>query len=62
MKLVADVSRDTDPDPLSSTTIRQTVLGIIYSVTPDFDLDVGFRRGNTPAIDRALLFGATFRW
>jgi hypothetical protein len=35
---------------------------VLYSVTPTFDLDMGVRFGNTPAIDRALLFGTTLRW
>lgn len=62
LKVVADHAFDTNPDPSSATTIRQTVVGFIYSVTPAFDFDAGIRRGNDPAIDRALLFGATLRW
>ena len=48
LKLVVDQSYDTNPDPSSNTTLRQTVLGIIYSMTPQFDLDAGLRRGNEP--------------
>jgi Putative MetA-pathway of phenol degradation len=62
LKLVSDYSLDTNPDPSSDRTVRQTVLGFIYSVTPTLDLDVGARFGNTPAIHRALLFGTTLRW
>lgn len=62
VKLILDHSLDTNPDPASERTLRQTIVGIIYSVTPKFDLDAGVRRGNDPAIDRALLFGTTLRW
>ena len=62
LKLVVDQSYDTNPDPSSNTTVRQTVLGIIYSITQQFDVDAGLRRGNEPAIDRALMLGVTLRW
>jgi hypothetical protein len=62
LKLVSDYSLDTNPDPSSDRTVRQTVVGFIYSVAPSFDFDVGVRFGNAPAIDRALLFGTTLRW
>lgn len=62
MSLVLDHSLDTNPDPASERTLRQTVVGVIYSVTPKFDLDAGVRHGNAPAIDRAVLFGTTLRW
>ena len=63
LKVVVDQSYDTNPDPSSNTTVRQTVLGIIYSITPHFNVDAGLRRGNEPAIDRALLLlGVTLRW
>ncbi|HYN14099.1 MAG TPA: transporter [Burkholderiales bacterium] len=62
LRLVVDLSMDTDPDPASNRTIRQTVFGLIYSLSKDFDLDAGVRRGNKPAIDRALLCGLTYRW
>jgi outer membrane putative beta-barrel porin/alpha-amylase len=62
MRLVADLSADTNPHPASDRTIRQTVFGLIYSLGKDFDLDAGVRRGNEPAVDRALLCGLTYRW
>jgi hypothetical protein len=62
LTLAMDLSRDTDPDAASNEAIRQAVAGIIYSVTPDFDLDAGYRRGSSAATDRAVLFGATLRW
>ena len=62
LKLVADFSWDTNPDPASSVKVRQRVLGAIYSVSKSLDLDAGVRRGNEPAIDRAVLAGVTLRW
>ncbi len=62
LRLVADLSIDTDPDPASDRTIRQTVFGLIYSLSKDLDLDAGVRRGTEPAVDRALLCGLTYRW
>lgn len=62
LDLIVDISFDRNPDPGSSRELRQTVLGVIYGVTQDVDLDAGIRRGNDPAIDRALLFGVTLRW
>ena len=62
LKVVGDLSYDTNPDPTSDTLVRQWVFGLIYSVTKNFDLDVGYRRGNDPAIDRAYMAGVTLRW
>jgi len=62
LKLVADFSWDTNPDPSSTVTVRQRVLGFIYSVTKNFDVDAGIRRGNEPATDRAVVAGVTVRW
>jgi len=38
------------------------VLGAIYSPSKDLDLDIGFRRGNDAAIERAVMAGITLRW
>jgi len=57
-----DVSRLTNPDPASDTALQSAVLGVIWQVSKDLDLDIGLRRGNQPAIDRALMLGATIRW
>lgn len=62
VRLVADHAHDTNPDPTSTRSLRQTVLGAIWRVTDAIDLDAGSRRGNTPATDRALMLGTTFRW
>jgi len=57
-----DVSRGTNPDPASDKALQSAVLGVIWQVTRNLDLDAGLRRGNEPAIDRALMLGATIRW
>jgi hypothetical protein len=60
-RLLLDVVWDSNPQA-ESGTLRNTVVGLIWSVTRDFDLDAGVRKGNDPAIDTAILFGATLRW
>lgn len=63
LKLVADLSADTDPDRARDGSLRYRILGLIYSPTPALDLDAGLKRGHgRAAADRALLFGATLRW
>jgi Putative MetA-pathway of phenol degradation len=62
LKLLIDANRTTNPDRASDRALQQAVAGAIYSPTRDLDLDVGFRRGNEPAIDKALMAGLTLRW
>jgi len=62
LKVVLDASLDSNPGPSTNDLVRQAVVGIIYSATPDFDLDAGIRRANAAGIDRAFLVGATLRW
>lgn len=62
LKLLLDANRTTNADPSSNQDIRQVVLGAIYSPSKDLDLDIGLRRGNDAAIDRALMAGITLRW
>ena len=62
LKLLVDANRTTNADPESNQKIRQMVLGAIYSPGKDLDLDIGFRRGNDAAIDRAVMAGLTLRW
>jgi hypothetical protein len=63
VKLVADAARDTHPDPAVGGAERYLVLGAIWSVRRDFDLDAGIKTGHGSAdLDDALLFGATLRW
>ena len=62
LKLLVDANRTTNADPESDQKIRQVVVGAIYSPSKDLDLDIGFRRGNDAAIDRAVMAGITLRW
>lgn len=63
LMLVADAARDTNADFAGGSAARYLVLGAIWSVTRDFDLDVGLKTGHGGAtLDEALLFGATVRW
>lgn len=63
IRLIADLSADTNPDRSDSSLLRYGVLGAIYSAAPNVDLDAGFKLGHgNPATDRTLLFGATLRW
>jgi len=62
LKLVSDFSWDTNPDPASDTKVRQRVFGVIYSFSKTFDADIGIRRGNEPAVDRAVMAEITVRW
>jgi hypothetical protein len=63
LKLVLDLSRDTNPDPDSRTSIREVAVGATYAATPDLDFGFGFRKGlSGPASDRALLAGVKLRW
>jgi hypothetical protein len=63
LKLVADLSADTDPDRTRGGSLRYSILGLIYSPPPALDLDAGLKHGHgRGAADRALLFGATLRW
>ena len=63
VKLVADVARDTSPDPAERRAEYALVLGAIWSVRRDFDLDAGWKKGGgSSSLENALLFGATVRW
>ena len=60
-RVLVDVAWDSNPQA-DSGALRNTVVGFIWSVTKDFDLDAGIRKGNDPAVETALLFGLTLRW
>ena len=62
LKLLVDANRTTNADPQSDQKIRQMVIGAIYSPSKDLDLDIGFRRGNDAALERAVMAGVTLRW
>lgn len=63
LKLVADLSADSNPDRHDRSWLRYSVLGFIYSATPKLDFDVGLKHGHGPAVaERSFMFGATLRW
>ena len=63
LKLVADLSRDTNPVPGYSTPLDYVIVGAIWMPKKNLDLDIGYRHGASgPALDRGLLAGVTLRW
>jgi predicted porin len=63
LKLVADISADTNPDRADSGSVRYRIMGFIYSPTSWLDLDVGWKHGHgRAAADRAFLIGVAVRW
>jgi hypothetical protein len=62
LRFVGELTRETNPAP-GGRTVRYSTIGVIWSMTRDVDLDIGWRQGHGGApIDEALLFGATVRW
>jgi len=63
LRLVADLSRDSNPVPGFSTPLDYVIAGAIWSPLKNLDLDIGYRHGASgPALDRGLLAGVTLRW
>lgn len=63
LRLILDLSRDTNPDPRLSQSIREGLLGFTYALSRDVDLGLGAKKGLSDAADdRALRFGVKFRW
>ncbi len=63
LKLVADISADTNPDRADDSSVRYRILGFIYSPAAWLDLDVGWKHGHgRAAADRAFLIGVAVRW
>jgi hypothetical protein len=63
LRLVLDVSRDTNPDAASATPIQEVVYGATYELTRDMDVGFGVKNGRSePAADRTLLLGLKLRW
>jgi hypothetical protein len=62
VRFVGELTRETNRVP-GGRTVRYSTLGAIWSMTPDVDLDIGWRQGSGGApIDEALLLGAAVRW
>jgi len=60
-RVLVDFAWDSNPQA-EEGTLRNIVTGFIWSATKDFDLDAGFRKGNSPAIQDAWLLGLALRW
>lgn len=63
LKLVANMGIVTNTDRQSSTGPAFFLGGLIYTVTDNFDLDLGYKRGlNKAAVDNAYIIGLTMRF
>jgi len=63
LKLVMDVSRDSNPVPGYYKPLVYVIGGAIWSPLKNLDLDIGYRYGaSKPALDQGLLAGVTLRW
>jgi hypothetical protein len=63
LRLVVDLSRDTNADPATRAASRGVVYGMNYVLSSAVDLGLGLKKGlSDPADDRALLLGVKLRW
>jgi hypothetical protein len=63
LRLVANLGIERNSDKESSTDPAFALIGLIYSVTPDFDVDLGLKAGlSKTETDSALLMGLTIRF
>jgi hypothetical protein len=62
LKLVADVARESNPDPMARA-FDELVFGLTYAAGPRVDLGIGLKYGlNEPADDRGVRAGVKLRW
>lgn len=63
LKLVANIGIKRDPDDDASNNPAFLIGGVIYSVTENFDVDLGFKYGlNSCETDISLMAGIAFRF
>jgi hypothetical protein len=63
LKIVGDIGIEENPDKASKTDPAFIIGGVIYSITDDFDIDLGLKAGlNKPETDYTILAGTTFRF
>jgi len=63
VQLVADFTRETSLDPANDEAARYNVVGVIWTVRPDFGLGMGYKTGGGgTSLDHSWLFGAAVRW
>ena len=63
LQVVANIGVERNPDKESGTDPSFALIGLIYSITPDLDVDLGFKAGlSGTETDAALLTGLTMRF
>lgn len=63
LQLVANLGIERNSDKESGTDPSFALIGLIYSITPDVDVDLGFKAGlSKTETDSALLMGLTMRF
>ena len=63
VRLVGDASIESNAEQSGHPNVGSVVLGLVYSVTPDLDIDFGYRKGLTePAPDHTWLTGLALRF
>jgi hypothetical protein len=63
LKIVGDIGANTNTDKTSDNETAFLILGVICSLNPDFDVDIGIKRGLTnPETDYTLLGGIALRF
>jgi len=63
LQVVANIGVERNPDKESGTDPSFALIGLIYSITPDLDVDLGFKEGlSSSETDAALLTGLTMRF
>lgn len=63
LKVVANIGMERNPDKTSNTHPAFILGGIIYSITENFDVDLGVKGGlNKPETDLTILTGIAMRF
>lgn len=63
LRLVSDISIERNTERSGRPGVGSMAIGLVYSLMPDLDLDLGYRKGLTePAPDHAWLTGLAFRF
>jgi hypothetical protein len=63
VRLVADMTRETAPDPSASGPAYYYVMGVIWPIQRDFGVGAGYKKaGGGAALEDSWLVGAAVRW
>jgi predicted porin len=61
--IVTDLGGERNTDKNSNTDPLYGIIGVIYSLNDNFDIDFGYKDGlNSSETDNTYLFGLTWRW